>query len=127
MIASDTHSLQMMICVPDGDVFIHCGDFCASGHTGDVARFGDWLARLPHKHKIVVAGNHDLVLELKPAAAALLGAGVNYLFDSGVLIDNVKFWGSPWQPRFNNWAFNLDRGEPLREKWALIPKTWTCS
>jgi len=63
-----------------------------------------------------------LVLELKPAAAALLGAGVNYLFDSGVMIDNVKFWGSPWQPRFNNWAFNLDRGEPLREKWALIPK-----
>ena len=25
------------------------------------------------------------------------------------------------EPAFNDWAFNLPRGEPLREKWALIP------
>lgn len=120
--ASDTHSLHQMLHVPDGDVFIHCGDFSGKGDAKDVSRFGRWLTQLPHKRKVVVAGNHDLALESRPEAAALLGAGVDYLFDSGVLIGNVKFWGSPWQPRFNNWAFNLDRGEPLREKWALIPK-----
>jgi Icc-related predicted phosphoesterase len=47
--------------------------------------------------------------------------GVHYLFDSGVEIDGVNFWGSPWQPEFFNWAFNLPRGEKLAEKWALIP------
>ena len=30
-------------------------------------------------------------------------------------------FGSPWQPEFCDWAFNLDRGPPCREKWALIP------
>ena len=46
---------------------------------------------------------------------------VHYLQDRGVLIDGVRVWGSPWQPRFFDWAFNLDRGPLLAEKWALIP------
>jgi len=34
----------------------------------------------------------------------------------------VKVWGSPWQPEFFNWAFNLPRaGEELKEKWDMIP------
>ena len=51
----------------------------------------------------------------------MLGAGVHYLEDSGVEIAGTRWWGSPWQPEFNSWAFNLPRGEPLSEKWALIP------
>jgi Icc-related predicted phosphoesterase len=34
----------------------------------------------------------------------------------------VKFYGSPWQPAFNDWAFNLPRGKPLAEVWAKIPE-----
>jgi hypothetical protein len=33
----------------------------------------------------------------------------------------IKIWGSPWQPEFHNWAFNLPRGEKLKEKWDMIP------
>ena len=33
----------------------------------------------------------------------------------------VKIWGSPWQPEFHNWAFNVPRGEKLKEKWDMIP------
>jgi Icc-related predicted phosphoesterase len=33
----------------------------------------------------------------------------------------VRFWGSPWQPEYLGWAFNLPRGEALAAKWALIP------
>jgi hypothetical protein len=47
--------------------------------------------------------------------------GIIYLFDSEVIIDGVKFYGSPWQPEFYDWAFNLPRGEKLAEKWAKIP------
>ena len=36
-------------------------------------------------------------------------------------IDGVKFWGSPWQPAFYDWAFNVPRGRQLAEMWALIP------
>jgi Icc-related predicted phosphoesterase len=43
------------------------------------------------------------------------------LFDNDVTIDGIKFYGSPWQPEFHNWAFNLSRGEELAEKWEQIP------
>jgi predicted phosphodiesterase len=34
----------------------------------------------------------------------------------------VKVWGSPWQPEFYNWAFNLPRqGAELKEVWNMIP------
>jgi Icc-related predicted phosphoesterase len=34
----------------------------------------------------------------------------------------VKIYGSPWQPEFFNWAFNLPRkGEELKRRWNNIP------
>ena len=44
-----------------------------------------------------------------------------YLLDSGTTVRGLKVWGSPWQPEFYNWGFNLERGQPCREKWQLIP------
>lgn len=46
--------------------------------------------------------------------------GLVYLEDSGAVVAGLRFWGSPWQPEFCDWAFNLERGEPCREKWRLI-------
>ena len=53
---------------------------------------------------------------------------VIYLLDSEFILEDpefsrpIKFYGSPWQPEFYNWAFNLPRGEKLAEKWANIPE-----
>lgn len=59
---SDTHSLIRNITfdIPDGDVFIHSGDFTKCGQRDEVIQFNKWLEKLPHKHKIVIAGNHEL-------------------------------------------------------------------
>lgn len=45
----------------------------------------------------------------------------DYLCDSGTTVDGVSVWGSPWQPAFHDWAFNLPRGDACRAKWQLIP------
>jgi hypothetical protein len=45
---------------------------------------------------------------------------VIYLNDSGVEIDGLKFWGSPVQPYFHNWAFNRI-GDDICKHWELIP------
>ena len=47
--------------------------------------------------------------------------GCTYLEDSEATIGGLRFYGSPWQPWFFDWAFNLERGAPLAEKWALVP------
>ena len=33
----------------------------------------------------------------------------------------MRIWGSPQQPRFLDWAFNVDRGPAIREYWDMIP------
>src|SRR5205085_2391850 len=120
----DTHTFQTDLDpVPEGDVFVHAGDLCRAGRLSELAGVAEWMRALPHKHKVVIAGNHDWCFVREPAAALeLLGPTVLYLQDSGTVIDGVRFWGSPWQPAFNNWAFNLPRGSALAEKWALIPE-----
>jgi Icc-related predicted phosphoesterase len=123
--ASDTHSLHDRLLVPDGDVFVHCGDFTMNGELPDVAEFGRWVGSLPHPHKVVVAGNHDRSFEDDlPAALAALDIshnGIVYLEDNALAIEGVRFWGSPWQPWFYDWAFNLRRGPEIAAKWELIP------
>jgi predicted phosphodiesterase len=123
VLLSDTHSLHGSInTVPDGDVLIHAGDMTLRGVLADLEGFLDWFAAFPHPHKLLVAGDHDWLFQSRPALAeGLVPSGVTYLRDSGVTIQGVKFWGSPWQPRFYDWAFNLLRGAEIAAKWALIP------
>ncbi len=103
-------------------MFIHAGDFTSSGELRDIARFNVFLATLPHRHKIVVAGNHDFAFERNPDLARSMLTNAVYLQDSEVTIDDVRIYGSPWQPRFMNWAFNLERGPQLKAKWDRIPE-----
>jgi Icc-related predicted phosphoesterase len=105
-----------------GDVLVHAGDVSNVGKSHEIKSFLDWFSNTDYKHKIFIAGNHDFGFEqVQEIAPEYKEKGVHYLFDSEVVIDGVKFYGSPWQPEFYDWAFNLPRGEKLAEKWAMIP------
>lgn len=152
---SDTHSLirNLIFDVPDGDVFIHAGDFTKCGQKEEVIQFNNWLGiihgclcvilkrighifvgLLPHKYKIIIAGNHELSLDKKFSEKFKnkLAAKQNiedflleevphygntkdnisnavhienieqyftnciYLEDSGIELDGIKIWGTPW-------------------------------
>ncbi|WP_308873929.1 metallophosphoesterase family protein [Thiothrix subterranea] len=122
---SDTHSLHDRLPAIDaGDVLIHCGDFTGRGTLDDTLNFAEFMAAQPFTHKIVIAGNHDWCFEDKRRKIAehiLKEYGLIYLNDSGIEIDGVKFWGSPIQPEFCDWAFNRERGEAIRQHWDKIP------
>jgi hypothetical protein len=108
---ADTHMFHADLGIlPDGDVLIHAGDLLRGGRLSELREAVAWLHAQPHRHKIFVAGNHDwcFVRELD-AARELLGPDIVYLEDSGVVLEGVRFWGSPWQPEYNQWAFNLPR------------------
>lgn len=119
---SDTHNRHDALRVPDGDVLVHAGDATMHGSAEELAAFDAWFGSLPHRHKLLVAGNHDFLFEQRPRGARELIRSATYLEDSGTAIDGVRFWGSPWQPWFLDWAFNLRRGAPLKAKWDLIPE-----
>src|SRR5271156_4214435 len=130
---SDTHNLQDKITIPDGDILIHAGDLTMGGRPAEIAKAGQWLRSLLHPYKIVIAGNHDWLFQKRPMQAKaliseeptvegrdILDPSIVYLQDSAVEVMGLKFYGSPWQPFFYDWAFNVTRGQ-LHKYWDLIP------
>lgn len=127
---SDTHGMHNVIGdpstgfthLPEGDVLVHAGDALGHGRAVELYAFLNWMNDRPHKHKIYVAGNHDAICEEQPSFVRGLCEkhGIHYLFDSGVTIDGVKFWGTPYTPMFFNWHFMAEEPD-LMEHWENIP------
>jgi Icc-related predicted phosphoesterase len=119
---SDLHGLLPE--VPDCDLLLIAGDVCPiRNHELSYQRawldhdFRAWLDRL-RLPVVGVWGNHDLIGELAPDLVPRLPWTL--LQDSAALIDGWKVYGSPWQLRFFDWAFNLDEPD-LARHWARIP------
>ncbi|MCC6738926.1 MAG: metallophosphatase domain-containing protein [Planctomycetia bacterium] len=125
VLISDTHNHHAAVKLPAGDVLVHAGDVSGMGRPAEIESFARWLAARPFPHKVVIAGNHDWLFEREPKVAREIlekhCPGVVYLEDAGAEIRGLRFWGSPWQPEFCHWAFNIERREDLAAKWALIP------
>src|SRR5258708_1650152 len=103
---ADTHGFHGDLVVPDGDILIHAGDMGRGGTLDELAVAHDFLGKLPHRHKIVVAGNHDRAFEDQPEKARKLFEDFIYLQDEAFTVEGVRIYGSPWTPDFNDWAFN---------------------
>ena len=125
---SDTHTKHKHVTgeLPGGDILIHCGDISNRGYMNEIKNFLEWFDGIKgYEHKIFIAGNHDFGFQDNPNLCAKLLQDyptVTYLEDTSVIIDGIKIYGSPWQPRFYNWAFNVDRGWDIAQKWEKIPQ-----
>lgn len=90
---SDTHDL-IPPSIPDGDLLIHAGDLTNAGTADGIQAQIDWLATLPHRHKVLIAGNHDSWFDVrsrkpedKKNARRLDFKGLYYLQNSAVTLD----------------------------------------
>lgn len=125
---SDLH--ENLIDIPECDILLIAGDITFGLYNDLVAqqkfmytKFKAWLNEIPAKHVVCIAGNHDQNIEQWgwPKHADLR---CHYLEDSGVQLEGLRIWGTPWQPYFFNWAFNAPevQGERfLKSKFDLIP------
>ena len=134
-VISDTHTKHKQIRkdLPGGDLLLCAGDISSMGYFNEIRNFCKWFEMLPYDNCVFIAGNHDFGFQDDPEECRKLledYPGVDYLQDDLLLIgeewdsyeNRVKIYGSPWQPEFFNWAFNLPRnGEQLKEKWENIP------
>jgi Icc-related predicted phosphoesterase len=130
---SDSHNKHKQITedLPGGDLLIHAGDISSMGYKHEIQQFCKWFNSLEnYTVKVFIAGNHDFGFEKEPETTKKFVGSyteIVYLQDSflgyGVDTENyVKIYGSPWQPEFHNWAFNLPKGgSELERKWNNIP------
>jgi Icc-related predicted phosphoesterase len=124
---SDTHTYHDLLQIPEGiDMVIHSGD-CSNPRDSVVSKmeilaFIDWFAALPIKHKVFVAGNHDVAIERSLITRYhFIGKDIVYLENESITIDGINIWGSPFTPSFGEgWAFNKKR-DKLHNVWATIP------
>lgn len=130
---SDTHSSHGRIpddWMIDADTLVHSGDICNKGDFYEVDDFLEWFSSLDqYKHKIFIAGNHDWPFQDSPEVMEDLlekYPNVIYLQDSNVVLDGIKFYGSPQTPYFHNWAFNCARNidDALTYSKPLIRAYW---
>ena len=120
---SDTHNKHLELDIPLGDVLIHAGDCTLAGTKQETTQFLKWFSKQPHTHKILVGGNHDFYLEKHASSLnEIIPENVHYLHDSGISINNINFWGSPYTPGNGNWAFNKSRGNAISTHWKKIPQ-----
>lgn len=121
---ADTHKRHEEVYLPDGDVLIFSGDMCGGGVESSARRFINWFGKQPHKEKVMIAGNHDRCFDSEAKPLLKLFAeerGIQYLEHESTSIRGVKFFGSPYQPEFCEWAFNIRRGKELARLWSQIP------
>ena len=121
VITSDTHGRHDDLSALSGDVLIHCGDFSDGFRpdADDLQRVDDWFGAQHFRHILCVGGNHDFVAQDYSGDGPLF-QNATYLLDTSVVIDGVRFYGSPWVPMLERWAYYLP-DEDLRSKWSQIP------
>ncbi|KAI6367411.1 hypothetical protein MCOR25_004948 [Pyricularia grisea] len=125
---SDTHN-TFPEQLPPGDILVHAGDLSQFGTFAEIQAQLTWLSAQPHQHKVVIAGNHDLLLDSEFVAAHpdreldqvdgkrrqdLNWGDIHYLKHEAVELAvngkdrSLRIFGSPWTPRFGNWAFQYE-------------------
>jgi Icc-related predicted phosphoesterase len=140
-VLSDTHTRHGLIPMedlPGGDLILHAGDIMNSGYNkNDIHDFCTWFHSLDqYQDKVFIAGNHDRMFENHPEESNDIVnkyGSVIYLQDDDLVLygdgpngdspqDNIRIYGSPWQPEFYSWAFNLPKnGIEIAGKWEGIP------
>lgn len=106
-------------------MLVIAGDICGGvgGEYGQAQfldnEFREWLEYAPATAIVATWGNHDWIGQARGRTVPHLPW--HLLVDSGVEIAGVKFWGTPWQPWFHDWAFNATE-EELDQHFAKIPE-----
>lgn len=127
-IISDTHTYHARVNIPKGvDILVHCGDNTIYGEPWEFQNFLTWFGDQKPKHKIFVNGNHEVVVARQGQVKDMVRrhnanyfTNLHYLEESEVVVEGLKFWGSPKTPEFFDWAYMYKREDGERQ-WMGVP------
>ncbi len=118
---ADTRERHRDLVIPPGDLLIHAGDFTLhSRRKSVIADFNTWLGSLPHRHKIIIFGNHEFLFEAEPGRCSDLFNAVVHV-NEAVEIAGFKLWGSPVTTLYGG-AFGMSRAEDRRNLYTSVPE-----
>jgi Icc-related predicted phosphoesterase len=120
---SDLHGAQPEL--EGGDLLLIAGDLTATDRLSEYHKLMKWFQGLSYKKIIIVAGNHDNILEDVDFLFSDFEF-ITYLQDNGTEFDGLKIWGSPWTKSFKGidkrcMAFTTDKEYYLEKIFENIP------
>ncbi|KAI8828864.1 Metallo-dependent phosphatase-like protein [Chytriomyces cf. hyalinus JEL632] len=144
---SDTHNDNPSASVPSGDIFIHAGDMTDFSTLQELTAVLDWVSSLPHKVKILIAGNRDnrldqgaqqrfsqecldlmTSLDVKEKGIYYLDREVKtvaYYHTAEGQLKELKVYANPLQPEFspNRWPLSYPPypAPEATDAWATAP------
>lgn len=122
VLISDTHNfdIETILGGVKADLLIHCGDFSFSGSFKEINSFiqdiksirknFDQVLWTPGNHEIGLQANTQFIREIEEEtnSTCLIDDTYNYL--------GLRIYGSPYTPKFGNWAYSYDRGS---NRWNI--------
>lgn len=113
-----------------GDLLIVAGDLTAGDTIPEYHAFSDWANAQAYELVVVIAGNHDNILQKEKWQWLIKPDKIHYLCDSATEFCGMKIWGSPWTTEFIGMNphcdaftvnYGVDSDDWLNEYWGLIP------
>ena len=104
VVVSDTHGYEENVTpngtlLPPGDILLHLGDFAIDASVNRkkraIQKFDGWLARQPHRTKVVLRGNHDPFSASFPLSNANYVSGLKSIAIDGKLSITLVPFSSP--------------------------------
>lgn len=93
---SDTHGKHRKLSLIETDIAIHLGDACDFGNDIQFRDFLEWFGNYPAKHKIFVAGNHELQWESEPLRfLEMFPRNIIFLENRVLHLDGITFVSVP--------------------------------
>ena len=126
---SDLHNHHPMN-LPSADLLIISGDYGFRPKNApldvlieEFQGFNDYLGTIKDNYDKIIysAGNHDTIFELNKEIGRKTLSNATVLLHESLTYRDYKIFASPYTPTFFNWAFNVDSGEDMQEKWKDIP------
>lgn len=109
---------------PSIKMIIHAGDAAdvrdALFNRQEFRRFAKWLQSFQVEYKVFVPGNHDVSIEYFPSLISEF-PDIHFLIHQELVVEGIKFFGSPFTPFFHNWAYNIHRNL-LEQHWSQVPE-----
>jgi len=144
---SDVHNrFTNMPRIPPGDILVISGDLTMRGLPAEIETFISWVLTIEgFQHIVFTAGNHDISLDteyykntfrieeisklkrqessvaIRNKVKELSSKNIHYLENESIILNGLKFWGSPVTPEFCGWSFAKNRGLDIDEIWKKIP------
>lgn len=114
----------------EGFCLVFSGDLMSTGYNMDeILAFLNWIKDLNYTYKVCIAGNHDRAIENLGSdycKNVLFGQyydnGVRYIQDEEIELDGVRIYGTPYQPYFCHWAWNVSDSDRLKMIYEQIPE-----